>query len=211
MPREVTRIPVSGVDAHVGAMGFLAVLAYPESIKKRDELVFAMKACFARGQIPRGRGRRVLPAEMREMENQQIDGRLDRAHRRIVDRLLAADMINRVLAAQGRSSLTSSAEWVARRINRSRNRGHPVRKAAKVRDRILGDGRPVLHLALALRGLLLARGIVELNMVQLMVRPDWLGACLSRAEGWRRCLSIPPMPEIRFDDADAIVLLPENP
>ena len=92
---ETTAIPVTGVEAHLGAMAYFAVLAYPtrEEWPKRDEFVETAKALLSKKYIARGGDRRKILRKYSGMKNEKIDGTLSRAFYRIQAlRLPAAQM-----------------------------------------------------------------------------------------------------------------------
>lgn len=201
----------------LGAMAFLAALAYPESIPARDRAIEAMKALCAKLAIRHGRD-----CKQPSMRNQQIEGTLRRLSARIEKRLEAADAaawisigarqpgprekanpadMQRarffVLKAGGR--IAASAEEI-RRTGRgvliATLRAKPgallsVNEFARQSQR--GDwerdtwreSRPVLHLALALRGIGMKwtdpRGF---GLLPLLASPQWIRDALPSGEEW---------------------------
>ena len=62
---EVTGVPTTGIDAHLGAMMYLAVLAYPESTEKRDRLIEHMKLWLAKVAVQKTPSLRAkMPAKL---------------------------------------------------------------------------------------------------------------------------------------------------
>jgi len=82
---EVTSIPVTGVGAHVGAMAYFAVLAYPnrDGWSKRDKLVDALKAWLSKAYIAKGGDRRKILRKYKRLKNEAIEGTLSLAFYRI--------------------------------------------------------------------------------------------------------------------------------
>ena len=92
---EITTVPVAGRGAHLGAMAYFAVLAYPKPQEwpKRNELVEALKAHLSKAYIARGGERRKVLPKYRGMKNEKIEKVLDKAFYRIKAlRLPAAKM-----------------------------------------------------------------------------------------------------------------------
>jgi hypothetical protein len=82
---ETIVLPVSGPEARLGAMGYFAVLAYPErkNWPKRDELVDAFKAFLFKADIHRGLERRRVSRKYSGMRDGTMLGRVSRAVYRI--------------------------------------------------------------------------------------------------------------------------------
>jgi len=66
---EITYLPTTGPAAAVGAIGFLAVLAYPADLRKRDKLISVLKAGLLKSIIPQGRRQPILRKDLRELQN----------------------------------------------------------------------------------------------------------------------------------------------
>lgn len=89
-PIETTRVPDWEDATHlIGAMFYLAILAYPllDQIEKRDDLVDGLRALYSKTAIAEGvRKRQQVAKQLMEIPNQQINGRLSRAEKRIAKR-----------------------------------------------------------------------------------------------------------------------------
>jgi hypothetical protein len=82
---EITQIPVTGFKASVGAMGYMAVLAYPnwDDRPKRNNFIEAFKADICKGYMRAGMDRRKILPIYRGMKNEKINGILSRGLYRI--------------------------------------------------------------------------------------------------------------------------------
>ncbi len=97
---EVTAIPTQGKDAHLGAIAYLAVLAYPDRKEwsKRDGFMKASKALLLKAAIKKGYPRKKIPREYSGFKKDAIKGTLRQGFRRINDRrMYAAEMARGML------------------------------------------------------------------------------------------------------------------
>lgn len=176
--QETTTISVDGEFAQLGAMAFFAVLAYPESIAKRDEFIKACKAWLTKRAIVKGYPRSDFPDDIRRYPTRAIyeSGPITKAVSRIRGRRLpAAEMAEAILFSKinGEFKLTNRlnqfrTESVChgqkyRRVKDIRSAvnsfawrtvskyGDPKSARMNVRARVWNESEPVLHFALALR------------------------------------------------------------
>ncbi len=101
---EVTDIPIGGVPAHLGAIGYLAVLAYPsrEDWGKRDKLVDAAKAWLMKDYYIRHGGDRTrIKVKYRTARPRDYYSTLDQAFYRIQAWRLPAAMMARWIMLHG--------------------------------------------------------------------------------------------------------------
>src|SRR5689334_19204204 len=89
---EIRNVPIGGIHNHVGAIVYLAVLAYPAQRDwvKRDELAEAIRGHLGKAYIAQGGARRKILAKYRGMKNERIGGILSRATYRLETRRLPA-------------------------------------------------------------------------------------------------------------------------
>ncbi len=251
--QETTAIPTSGLAAPLGAMAYLAVLAYSARVewRKRDEFMNAFRALLSKAAVKRGYPREKVREDFCRMPNQKINNVLKAAERRIVrwrfpavrvmnERIkyqspdiarlmgiaILMDVRRKVAARFGREAaekvkLTrivrpspllshtigriklargSSSEWAS--IIADWPAYHDTVKDFKKRE--WRTTRPVLDLAMALHGVCLEREAFDL--VDLVIRPDWLPKALRQADWLGRYL----VDYHGFDAAEFVRLVPDN-
>lgn len=222
VPREEPHPP------HVGAICYLGVLAYPRDAVERQDYIHAAKASFFKWYISRAtnleRKRREerIGLGFRGLDRRLEERILKRAYRRILDkRMRAAEVAHwfsidgmrcgpfefRAPAGAGpHGGLWKAAEVVGQRMRNGTQGGWD---ADKVRQRILLDSEPVLHLALALPFRLRdEHGHPRFMPFDWIVRPDWLSKALRDAE-FNRCSWLPRIWP-KYDPHKAIALLPSQ-
>lgn len=93
---ETTAIPTLGKDAHLGAIAFLAVLAYPGRTdwewEQRDAFVQAAKVLLLKAAIKKGYPRKGILPQYRSFKPEKMDGLLHKGFRRILHRRVPAGM-----------------------------------------------------------------------------------------------------------------------
>ena len=98
---QTTPIPVSGEFAPLGAMAFLAALAYPEEkdIPKRERFILMAKRLWGWDVVPKKIRRNVIKPEYQKNDNNKnsIENTLKLAEKRIVIRRLPAAGVFRSL------------------------------------------------------------------------------------------------------------------
>ena len=205
---ETTEIDLEAPGGELlGAVAYLAVLAYPESHRKRSRCVDAMLAMLNRAAKTHGRATSKfaseLFAEIPTKRQGEILGKGQKgALRRIYRRWQAAEIASRALAS-GMSLNAIIAELNA-------NESHFF-------DAVWSESKPVLHLALALRGIAFRwQDDGRPSYIQLLARPTWVRDAIQSAENWRLTFSAGARmqhgPEfIRKIDSDAFIrLVPLN-
>ena len=104
MPKETTYLPVDGPLSIMGAAGFLALLAYPDALERRDKFIDAVKAWHLKNAIQQGYPRSGIIEEFRIVRNRKIDSALDNAFiTRINKRRLPAAEMGTMLLSKARS------------------------------------------------------------------------------------------------------------
>lgn len=185
LAREITRIPVVGPRAMLGAMAYLAVVAYPEDNDKRKAFILGCGAWLARLHLREGdRGPLPanLPAEIKEYPTRRIweTGPLRNGVRRLQKCGQAAEVALHLMLPAGFGNKHRGITAVLKIVG-----GDVAGDVPKVRKSIWRPSRPVLHLAIALNGA--GRGIgSDDRLHDLIIHPDWLPAALKAAELLRR-------------------------
>jgi len=248
MAAETIYIPVEGDAAHLGAVAYLAVLAYPsraewdkrtqfvEHFKGRLSKLYIDGAVLRKGELlrtykrPRERVARIQP-RYRQMKHEKIEGVLNRAFYRIKAwRLPAAEIALWMMLHNQRvgpfvvkvanasrpqwepTSIAKACDLVADLLNSQRGvweRFHSDHDfgwdAVRVRHRVWATTKPVLHLAIALRGAP-RREHYSIEPLLLIQEPSWLRNALEYAEASRQVL---PQLIPSFEPEQAVRLLPE--
>lgn len=142
MPRELTLLPVATAP-HLSAIGYLAVLAYPDDRRKRDRLVAAGRAWLA-SLNPRAARSRTGPA----MRKRDVDRALDHAARLILDRRrwAAAELHQELLRFPKREPKRGRSL----RLAEFHKKAHKAGGRDAAHTRIWKDSLPVVHLAYGL-------------------------------------------------------------
>lgn len=164
----------------LGAIAYLAVLAYPESHRKRDRCVSALLALCNRAARDAGKPTAAFASELfdevphhvqaRTLSTTGRKGMLPRVRRRLV----AAD-------AAAHAFLGQSINKAAKRSGMDES---------YFMYNIWAKSKPVLHLALALREVLLSwQHDGHPIYLQLIARPSWVRSAIVSAENWRVMLS----------------------
>ena len=168
MPLEITEIPISGYEAHIGALKYLAVVAYPKKnkdfnfIKKRDGFVKAGIAWMVKQDIKNGVKRKNYPKEFREYRYEKIDGAFDQVSNRLERRRMPAVQIMQAIIMHQppmiqtwASSLTQASKkmhiFIHDKFGCRSNADPSTPNFKDTRDSVFKESIPVLHLAWALK------------------------------------------------------------
>lgn len=179
--RETTDLPTKEPAAMLGAIGYLAVLAYPDRSEwnKRDEFVRAAKALLLQISIKRGYPRRKVPPEYRRYRSAKTDGVLGKGFRRIYDRRLIAALI----AERTLPPFQFSIARLLRGLVAGEERRHKSLEIKSALDnryhRIWAESLPVLHLTLVIVDELQKQSE---NPMRLIYNHSWLVRSLKEAE-----------------------------
>jgi hypothetical protein len=187
------------------AMAYLAALAYPESHRKRNNSVKALLALMNRAA--RDLGKPLSPSAsdlFAEVPRQMQARRLGTGRKGMLPRIR-----RRLQAAQ------AAAEAFGGRSLREIAAAH-AGDAAYFLHTVWSESKPVLHLALAMRGTLMRwEDDGRPAYLQLLARPAWVREAMRSAESWRSMLSVGERAKPEFlhhIDADAFVrLVPPTP
>ena len=227
---EVTDIPIDGVPAHLGAIAYLAVLAYPsrEDWSKRNKLLDATKAWLIKDYyIPHGGDRTRIKVNYLTARPRDYHSTLAQAIYRIQAWRLPAAMMARWIMLHGvrvgpfvinvhnpkdkrwaPTGVSAAAERMAELLDAQRSEWQHYRsrtdvgwECPNVLHRVWASTLPVLHLALAFP---FGKG-QKTDPFLLVHKPFWLGPALLHAELARQSLreQIPT-----FDPQKAVRLLP---
>lgn len=227
---EVTEIRTDGLWAHIGAIGYFAVLAYPkrEEWPKRNRFMEAAKAWLAKEYIKHGGKRAEIRPHYRQWKNEKIDGVLNRAFYRIKGwRLPAAKLAwEKIMDGQRVGPFVLKVKdpddpnWKPRSVLALAERGARLLNATRwehsrserefgwdvptFTHRVWASSKPVLHLALYFP----YKNRIKFNPLLLIHDPSWLRPTLLNAEAMRLHLRrwFPT-----YDPESAIRLLPTEP
>lgn len=180
MPRELTLLPVATAP-HLSAIGYLAVLAYPDDLRKRDRLVAAGRAWLA-SLNPRAARSRSGPA----MRKRDVDRALDHAARLILDRRrwAAAELNQELLRFPKREPKRGRSLRLAAFYKRA----HKAGDRDSAYNRIWKESLPVLHLAY---GLVMAAPPPELERPLTTVTDQEKTAAQIRVSNLRKARAMP--------------------
>jgi hypothetical protein len=214
--RENTVLPLADQPGHdyLASIGFLAVLAFPESFRARDAFVaISKKHLNALYNLRHPRGKRLPAGRVAEiLKSGPITGAASRIQRR---RLRAADVAEAVYlrwASQG-TWLRFEAK-VGDVVIRSTREGLQLLdqrgNLSNAYTRVWTESKPVLHLARALRSLFLEPEwnalLAKRGLWGLIERPDWVRSALRNAE----LLRLLPSP-FRIRSEGTVRLIGEEP
>lgn len=147
IPMETSTVPDwEEATPFIGAIFYLAILAYPnlDDVDKRDELADALRARHSKLAINYGvRKRSQVAPEFRKLPNQQIQGRISRAEKRIAKRFEMARIYGFVKLQERFSGNASMTKYF-------RERSASNESTLRMMMRDWRDAKPVLHLASAL-------------------------------------------------------------
>ncbi len=220
---EVTDIPTKGkAAARVGAIGYLAVLAYPNRSewRMRDQFVEACKALMLQIIVKRGYPRWGIYPRYRKMRPQMMHSRISRAFRRIYSRRLFAvyvaiwPILNRTKFGPIRikAPATIRAGLKVGLVDHVRDHEDIDSDALRNRYRLQwAESLPVLHLTWVIRELLQKE---QSNPMQLIYRPHWVRRALKESELLR--VNLPdllkgqPKGRTVFNPSTAIRLIPQE-
>jgi len=176
---EVTLVNVD-MDGELWAvMVYLAALAYPESYESRDHFILAMKAHCVRYAQRQSRMTRAAGSFVtRAITAQQHRGSMRLGIGRIMRRLEMAEVII--------PNLLESLSSPALQIRTSGSITQRIDDLQRDRSTAMSqwsESKRVLHLAIALRSIVLAR-MKEPNwhVISLLHRPEWVRSALVNAE-----------------------------
>jgi len=220
-----------------GVLAYFAVLAYPESLNSRDRENF--RKALHSWRCKNVRNDLVywerLSAEIRQMTNRSIRGKLHMGLKRIEKRLKAGFIAHKIsindrampssnptarsgiglVVGCGADTVTEGLLEILREENPHRSYDQHdigVRSAIEDLRRVIWtDSLPVLHIATSLEFILcgLSPDVPRWALVhRLLHDPRWLPDTLANAEWWRRYLVSPRIPG--FDKDKAIRLIPAN-
>lgn len=220
MASETIHLPTRGKDAHLGAVHFLAVLAYPlkSQTAKRDLFIETAKAWLLRERLPCPgcHEKNLLKIPKRTIYG---SGPLSAAERRILQKLSQGRWLCFMMAlAQVRKRKVNGHrdialdQWLGRPAPELVDDG-PVFKidgkepslrrialnmakgsegeAANIRGRQWRECRPIYHMIMALQQHIARKSEYD-DILKLMANPAWLAPVLEHAEGIRS-VSIPMM------------------
>ncbi len=233
--QEVTRVPTRGKAAHLGAIAYLAVLAYPNQKEwpKRDAFVECAKAWVSKEYMDRGGDRAKVLLKYRRYKREKIykHGPLNRAFYRIENWRQPAALMARWVMLQGVEfgggripsktvpdgipfksmrilTAASTITQGAGKLGDLKAIGLP-RDRENAIHRIWASTKPVLHLALAFPfhnpRYRSSKKKHMIDTLRLIEDPRWLLPSLRFAE----CLLL-ELPQVfpSFDTAKAVRLLP---
>ena len=219
---ESTAIPTKGKAAHLGAIAYLAVLAYPNRSewRMRDQFVEACKALMLQIAVKRGYPRWEIYPRYRKMRPEQMHSRISRAFRRIYSRRLFAVYVaswpilsrTKVGPFSIKAPATIRAGLKVGLVDYVRDYEDLDSDAFWNRYRLQwAESLPVLHLTWVIAGLLQKE---QSNPMQLIYRPHWVRRALKASELLRvklpDLLKGQPIGRTVFNPSTAIHLIPQQ-
>ena len=197
MPVETTYLPTEGALGQIGAARFLAVMAYPNKVKRRDRFIESVIDLIQREAAQEIAGR-----------PRDINRHILRAEHEIKKRLPAAGLARRHLLRMGNVILTTTDQPVPTATTHHFARVTTGDEAAGhfYRD-IWTPAKPVLHLMIAFENN--APGFMPedgYGTADLIARPGWLHPALENAEALRGLIAA--CDAIEVSEGQTIQLLP---
>lgn len=198
------KLPRHGPD-FIGAMAFLALLAYPEPSRlRRDKVVFACKAHVIKAAKRVGAPHKMLRKELLSYPIEKIRaGPVSQAWRRIVNRRIPAAMMAEMLmlTREGKTGairvkVKLDGQVVGENISAVADAVATHLEANKIADmtrqnmltRVWKESSPVLHLAVALNSVLQKLPPGRISFFTLLNKPSWVRQAISSAEIVRKML-----------------------
>lgn len=198
MPLECTKLPISGDDAYLGAIGYLAILAWPNAIESRNKFVDCCNAWWCQRHIEAGGDDSWVPPRYRKHQypTRRIydTGPAVKAWRLITSRRLpAARVAEKYLLTRWTAGDKKTGTGISALF------GNDVNKVT----RIWSESKPVLHLAIALRQ---QAELPSADIFDLLANPGWLRTAVETAEKQRNLLCLHP--HLAFSDQQTIQVIP---
>lgn len=194
------------------AAAYLAILAYPEDRARQKKFTDAANAFYLRPYIERGVGRSIIRANfIRKPDRIFKSSPLTHGESSIYKFRLPAVLIakHRLLGClRGNrqpgplnSALCDLAKRRPPKLVQVRHTDDQHSSALKnIGHRVWVGTKPVLHLAMALEQHLAETGAYQLDIFELLRRPQWVTVAIHKAEGIRRLLIAVGI----LDDADTV-------
>ena|SRR2546425_7664073 len=239
---EIIAIHIEPPQAIFGVLAYFSVLAYPDSADSEHRANFA-KALHSwrcknvKKNMADWENWERLSAEIREMTNRSIEGKLNMGLKRIEKRLKAGFIAYKIYSngrpmpsfnptarsgkglvmGRGAHSVTEGLLEILREDNEGRRydpyeEGVIEREVLENHRRVIWtDSLPVLHIATSLEVILrgLSPDVPRLALVFCLLHdPRWLLYALANVEWWRLRLAPPRIPG--FDKDKAIRLIPAD-
>ena len=194
MPREIVLIPKEAPSKH---FIYLAVLAYPESQKKREDFTDACMALIYKTSYKRKeRAMREIPKQYRRMKTTTVESTVRAGMNRIrKERFYAAFYVFTHVFQREKSNdktMLLDEKWTDTRSHAAyhffENIKGEYRDCIKVRNRYWKNSKPVLHLAMAILNRLWHSEDAGEDFNNLIVDSSWVPDALEEAEAWRHIL-----------------------
>lgn len=210
-PRETTQIPITYPESTLGAAAFIAVVAYPNHLGRRDDFLDAVKAWAIKGA--KASGKDVPPSRFASIRNRSYIATWDKTHKLVWKRFDAiyASGLHPFIPGLLNGGTLVQAERVMQHQLRHNWAGHFIRE-------IWSPSKPVLHLAIALRNFTLQADTHDTRPKQyfsiewcLHHADQWLVQAISSAEVWRKALCQHQyFKRLRIQSANTIQLVPKS-
>lgn len=179
---ETTQLDLGAPGGELlASIAYLAVMAYPESHRKRDRAVLACLAFMNRAARHLGKPLSPIASELfRDVPQRRQGEILGTGQKGMLPRIYRRNLAAR--AAQRMISTGCSLHKVAEIY--SGNESYFLHT-------VWGESKPVLHLAVGLRSVLANwQDDGRPPYLQLLARLGWVREAMTRAENWRRLLTI---------------------
>jgi hypothetical protein len=225
-------IPAEGESAFSGVLLYFALLAYPLDLDSRNSFAAALHCWRCKNVKKDMPNWSLLPAEIREMPNRSIKGKMNMGLKRLEKRLQAGFIAHKIwikdrplpsfnpttrnakglVVGKGIETVTEGLQEILHAEKRWRKEDINARSAIEDLRRVVWtDSLPVLHIATSLE-FELSKSKPSMPMVakihRLLHGPAWLSNALAESERWFAQLSSADIPG--FDGQQMIHLIPAN-
>lgn len=192
-------------DTFWAAANYLAILAYPEDRKQRENFCNACRAWWIKGESGKIRGKGIYKKEIRAyVRDEKIMNTIQKAWEKIIEkRAVAAEIkFENLIRTIGQNK---KAAIGAKLLEHKRRQGYK-NEAKTLKDnaynRIWSSSQPVLHLHFGLHNALVDKGLEPANIFDILAAPDWVWNAVDLAEQAYKGLSLienPPADAIRIN------------
>ena len=201
MTRDTIFLPADEANSVMGAATYLGVLSYPESKQKRQDFIRAVLAyaeinrCLHEDNI--WHPQTVIPGLL-IMNPKKVEHTIDRAIYRLkTHRIVAAEMAAFIMM-NDTEFLQVRIDGKRPTVNRMAARAAEMLSATPqlewspehVKKRVWSATKPVIHLAIAFRGIILERFFERsVDFDNLIEQPNWVERAIKTAEMLRQILA----------------------
>ncbi len=199
--REVVFVPIEGDYAQVGGAIFLAVLCFPEDLKKQRNLVEAFAAALVKGSAipgsPERRELRKIPgyASLLDIPNKRIEQRISKCSDRLHKRNRAAWVLFQKLGSSDDPNSQSSLKDIMLVAAKQNTHEYPAFRSStddeeqiltSFRQRVMTPSKPVAHIAMAFYSHFEKGTSADIGILNIILNAaDWLPKVIEEGEMYR--------------------------